>query len=359
LINVSAPAAPPGYRATITGAGFLNGEAIAIYLDSPDRPLATTFADSSGAFRRDVTIPNGTPAGIHSICVQQQPLPRCVPFTVQAIAPPSTPTPSPTPMPTPTPTSSPAVLAPAPTSAATTAWPGRLLANVGAPAASGGAILLLLALALAAVWLLRRRGLTWAVGEASPPRAPVSPEAPPQPPEGGHPPIASRIFVCYRREDSGGHTGRIYDQLAPHFARGQVFMDIETIEPGLDFTQVVGMAVDASAVVVAVIGRSWLSVTDEHGHRRLDNPDDYVRHELSAALARDIRVIPVLVQGASMPGASELPDPLKPLARRNAIELSDTRWKFDVGVLIKALESAIAQVRREAEMSRSERRLLQ
>ena len=135
-------------------------------------------------------------------------------------------------------------------------------------------------------------------------------------------------------------------------------MDIETIEPGLDFTQVVDMAVGASAVVVAVIGRSWLTITDEHGQRRLDNPDDYVRHELSAALAREMRVIPVLVQGARMPDAKELPDPLKPLARRNAIELSDLRWKFDVGELIKALKNAVAQVRRESQMSASERRSL-
>jgi len=135
-------------------------------------------------------------------------------------------------------------------------------------------------------------------------------------------------------------------------------MDIETIEPGLDFTQVVDMAVGASAVVVAVIGRSWLTITGEHGQRRLDNPDDYVRHELSAALARDIRVIPVLVQGARMPDAKELPDPLKPIARRNAIELSDLRWKFDVGELIKALKNAIAQVRRESKLSASERRSL-
>jgi len=111
-------------------------------------------------------------------------------------------------------------------------------------------------------------------------------------------------------------------------------------------------------VVVAVIGRSWLSITDKHGQRRLDNPDDYVRHELSAALARDMRVIPVLVQGAGMPKASELPDPLKPLARRNAIELSDLRWRFDVGELIKALKNAIAQAELEAWAGGSERRLL-
>lgn len=356
-VNVSPSAAHPGAQVTVTGTGFLSGEAIAIFLETTH--LATTVADPSGAFSRDVTIPTWAYTGIHSICIQQQPLPRCVQFTIQAVPPPPTEAPTATPSPTPTPTRTPVVSTPAPTSSAATAWPTQMLANVGAPAASGGAILLLLlAAAMAAFLLVRRSKRTLSPTGAPSSRASGWSNGFRPAPETGQPHIASRIFICYRREDSSGHTGRLYDQLAPHFERGQVFMDIETIEPGLDFTQVVDMAVGASAVVVAVIGRSWLTITDEHGQRRLDNPDDYVRHELSAALAREMRVIPVLVQGARMPDAKELPDPLKPLARRNAIELSDLRWKFDVGELIKALKNAVAQVRRESQMSASERRSL-
>lgn len=153
----------------------------------------------------------------------------------------------------------------------------------------------------------------------------------------------SRIFLCYRRDDSSGHTGRIYDELSHHFAPGQVFMDIDSIDPGLDFTEVVDRALASSAVVVVVIGRGWLTAADERG-RRLDDPGDHVRRELATALARGRRVIPVLVQGARMPTVGQLPEPLQPLAHRNAIELSDTRWRFDIDNLTRALDRTVAHV---------------
>jgi hypothetical protein len=157
-------------------------------------------------------------------------------------------------------------------------------------------------------------------------------------------PVPAAIFLCYRREDSSGYTGRIFDHLARHFDPGQVFMDIDSIDPGVDFTEVVDRAVARSAAIVAVIGRSWLSAADERGGRRLDDPTDYVRRELSIALFRDARVIPVLVQGAQMPTVEQLPEPLQPLAHRNALELSDTRWTFDIAVLTRALDRAVAEV---------------
>jgi hypothetical protein len=115
-------------------------------------------------------------------------------------------------------------------------------------------------------------------------------------------------------------------------------MDIDAIEPGVDFEEVVNQAVGTCDVLLAVIGRQWLTVADGRGRRRLDNPDDYVRMELQAALERDVRVIPVLVQGVDMPGSDELPDALKRLARRNALEVSTTRWRYDIGRLTAALE---------------------
>lgn len=147
-----------------------------------------------------------------------------------------------------------------------------------------------------------------------------------------------RIFLNYRREDAADAAGRLFDALAARFGDGQVFMDIDDIEPGLDFEEVVNQAVDTSDVLIAVIGRQWLTTTDPQGRRRLDNPDDYVRMELRAALDRNVRVIPVLVQGVDMPRSDELPDALKRLAKRNAVEVSTTRWRYDIGRLATALE---------------------
>ena len=150
-----------------------------------------------------------------------------------------------------------------------------------------------------------------------------------------------RIFLSYRRDDSAGHAGRLSDRLSQHFGEHQLFVDIDTIEPGEDFIEVIEQAVRCCEVLIAVIGKTWLSITDGLGRRRLDNPEDYVRVELATALARNIRVIPVLVQGAVMPHSEELPDVLAKLARRNAFELSDARWAYDVERLIRAVEKVV------------------
>ncbi len=146
-----------------------------------------------------------------------------------------------------------------------------------------------------------------------------------------------RIFISYRRGDSAGHTGRLYDRLVDHFGQDQVFMDIDTIRPGLDFAEVVQQAIAASDGLIAVIGQDWLTAADRAGERRLDQPDDLVRLEIAAALELGILVIPVLVQGAQMPAAAELPEGLKELASRNALEMSDARFRSDVDRLIQAL----------------------
>src|SRR5215467_13810316 len=119
--------------------------------------------------------------------------------------------------------------------------------------------------------------------------------------------IVARIFLSYRRDDSGGYTGRLYDRLSQHFGRDNLFMDVDTIALGLDFVEVIQDAVGVCDVLLAVIGRQWLTSADARGYRRLDNPEDFVRIEIMAALARNIRVIPVLVGGASMPRSTELP----------------------------------------------------
>jgi hypothetical protein len=152
---------------------------------------------------------------------------------------------------------------------------------------------------------------------------------------------ASKIFISYRRNDSEGFRGRLFDQLSSHFGEEQIFMDLDTIEAGEDFIEVIEKAVSSCSVMIAVIGRGWLTCPDEAGQRRLDNPEDFVRLEIQIALQRNIRVIPVLVQGASIPKSNQLPDVLGRLARRNAFELSSTRWRYDVESLIEIIEKVL------------------
>ncbi|HXO30171.1 MAG TPA: toll/interleukin-1 receptor domain-containing protein, partial [Thermoanaerobaculia bacterium] len=158
---------------------------------------------------------------------------------------------------------------------------------------------------------------------------------------------SANIFINYRREDSAGHTGRLFDRLSARLP-GRVFMDIDTLEPGVDFVEVIEKAVGFCQVLIVVMGQEWLRVKDAAGRRRLDDPADFVRLEVATALQRTIRVIPVLVQGASMPRAEELPEDLAKLARRNAIELSDARWAYDVDRLIKTIEEVLQGLERPA-----------
>ena len=146
-----------------------------------------------------------------------------------------------------------------------------------------------------------------------------------------------RIFISYRRQDGPSYARELYRELGTHFPDSQIFWDIK-MEPGVDFEEEIERAVGSCDVLVAVLGPRWLELTDDKGQRRLDDPSDFVRLEIATALGRDIRVIPVLVQGASMPASESLPEPLQRLARRNALELSDKRWEYDVGELIASLE---------------------
>jgi len=149
---------------------------------------------------------------------------------------------------------------------------------------------------------------------------------------------SSKIFISYRREDTRGDAGRLTDKLKFHFGEKQIFRDVEAIEAGVDFVEAINDAVGACTALIAVIGPNWLKITDEQGRRRLDDPHDFVRLEIAAALTRRIRVIPVLVGGASMPKAGEIPADLESFARRQSQELSDQRWDYDVGHLIETLE---------------------
>jgi TIR domain len=146
-----------------------------------------------------------------------------------------------------------------------------------------------------------------------------------------------RIFVSYRREDTRHMAGRLFDRLAERFGQANVFMDVDSLEPGADFSQAIEQAIQKCDVLIALVGRTWISETDEHGRRRLDDPDDLVVLEVKSALDRGIRVIPVLVDGASAPNRDALPDALTSLARRNAVRLDHDTFRSDIGPLLDAL----------------------
>ena len=153
----------------------------------------------------------------------------------------------------------------------------------------------------------------------------------------------SQIFISYRRDDCAGHAGRLYDRLQAHFGAQAIFRDIDTIEPGMDFVEVIEDAVGSCKALLVLIGKQWSHIKDAEGRRRLELEDDFVRLEVATALNRNIRVIPVLLQGAPMPPAEQLPQSLTKLARRNSIELSDARWEFDVGRLVEVLDKALGK----------------
>ena len=153
--------------------------------------------------------------------------------------------------------------------------------------------------------------------------------------------MAGGIFISYRRDDAKHAAGRLVDRLGQTFSRDQLFLDIDNIEPGLDFVKVLSQQVQACDVLLAVIGPGWLDNRDKNGARRLDNPKDFVRIEIEAALARDIRVIPVLVDGAQMPGEGDLPASLHPLLVRNAVRLVHERFASDAEDLTRALAKVV------------------
>ncbi len=145
----------------------------------------------------------------------------------------------------------------------------------------------------------------------------------------------ARVFVSYRRQDTRHVAGRLADRLVEHF---DVFMDMDTIEPGTDFTDVIRQAVESCDIFLSVIGASWTTVTGEQGQRRLDDSADWVVTETAIALQRGVPVIPVLVDGATMPARAELPPDLAPLASRQAVTIRHESFTSDVNHLIGAIE---------------------
>jgi hypothetical protein len=150
------------------------------------------------------------------------------------------------------------------------------------------------------------------------------------------------IFISYRREDTSGHAGRLYDRLKERFP-GRVVMDVTSIELGADFVEEIERQLGACLVFIELIGNEWATIKDHDGRRRLDEPGDFVRLEVAIALRRSITIIPILVEGATMPNWSALPEDIAPLTRHEALAIVESDFDHNVERLIHRLESIFGQ----------------
>ncbi len=147
-----------------------------------------------------------------------------------------------------------------------------------------------------------------------------------------------KVFIGYRRDDAGGSAGRIYDRLAAHYGRSNVFRDVDAIDAGVDFVEAVETSIAVADVMLVVIGPEWLTITDDRGRVRLLEEDDHVRTEVRLALSEaDLRIIPVLVDGAVMPDPDGLPSDVRDLAFRNGVEVRATRFDDDMAHVIEQI----------------------
>jgi hypothetical protein len=147
------------------------------------------------------------------------------------------------------------------------------------------------------------------------------------------------VFISYRREDTSGEASHLAADIGDALGQRDVFIDIDTIGPGVDYVKRIDSALTSCELVLVLIGDRWLSVTDSSGKRRLDNEDDFVVMEVSKALERsDVTVVPVLVEGATMPTEAELPPRIAGLARRNALELASKRWRYDLEQILALIK---------------------
>ena len=145
-------------------------------------------------------------------------------------------------------------------------------------------------------------------------------------------------FVSYRRGDTAPQAGRLYDLLVDRLGRQSVFMDANSIEPGRDFTQAIESAISDSSTVIVLIGQDWLSIKNSSGVRRIDTANDYVRTEIEAAIRSGLHIVPLLVNGAEMPAANDLPATIRPLCTRQAVMADDFSFLRDIEPVLDVVE---------------------
>ncbi|TMK56375.1 MAG: toll/interleukin-1 receptor domain-containing protein [Actinobacteria bacterium] len=155
---------------------------------------------------------------------------------------------------------------------------------------------------------------------------------------------SQKVFICYRRQETAPYAGRLYDAMVAKFGAENVFMDLD-LDPGVDFVDRITRVVSGCVALIVVIGPRWAELENEDGTRRIADPEDFVRLEVETGLKRnDVKLIPALVGGARMPRREDLPPELQGLARRNALELSEGRWRYDVGRLVDTLDELLPVV---------------
>jgi formylglycine-generating enzyme required for sulfatase activity len=165
----------------------------------------------------------------------------------------------------------------------------------------------------------------------------------------------TRVFVSYRREDSLHTAGRLFDRLVAKFGTEHVFMDVDSGHFGLDFREVLTRQVAECDAFLAIIGDTWLSAQGPSGTRRLEDPRDFVRIEIEAALSRQILVIPVLVGNRSVPPPEELPECLRELSFRHGLQIRpNPDFHHDTDRLIEGIEKALAALRERADREASQ-----
>ena len=158
---------------------------------------------------------------------------------------------------------------------------------------------------------------------------------------------ANRVFISYRRDDAAGYAGRIEDALERRLGRGSVFRDVLDIAPGEDFVRAIRARLAGAHTVLVLIGPRWAGAGGAGAAaRRIDDANDFVRLEVAVALDSGVQVVPVLLPGAVMPAEGDLPEPLKPLARRNALTLSDAHWDADMDRLTQHIGPPARRTRR-------------
>jgi len=156
---------------------------------------------------------------------------------------------------------------------------------------------------------------------------------------------SGKVFLSYRRDDTAGYAGRLFDRLNARF-RNRIFRDVEGLEPGVDFAEEIERAVGSCQVLIALIGKQWLTIQDSMGRRRLDRPNDFVRLEIATALRRNIRVIPVLIGDTAIPAPESLPKDLARLCRRQVLRVSDTSFDHDTDRLIRTVHRELGGSRK-------------
>jgi len=161
----------------------------------------------------------------------------------------------------------------------------------------------------------------------------------------------STVFISYRREITAGEARALFNELLEKLGKNSVFMDVDSIALGRDFRSALQRTLESCDLMLVLIGRDWAEVKDEEGRTRLENPGDFVRLEIEAALERDIVVTPILVQGAHMPAPEHLPADIRDLVYRNGFELSHNRWESDVAEMIRRLDLDVSKASRQVEQS--------